>query len=317
MICRNGEQSAGFTVVELLVSIAVLGLLVALLLPGVQQSRESARRIQCRNNLKQFGVALASFQSTHGVYPTGTLNNREPAMWRLLPALGFPAMRDDLLAFRFSIGPGSRLPKCELPIFRCPSDTLHTSANGESNYLLNDGTEFRNYERTNGFRQSLHSDTKPSDVTDGLSQTAAMAEHLVALPHLPEAEMIRDPKRYLWFTQTRHSLANETLLAVLECRENRTTPFPQFIRVGMIYYDDSRMGYDHLMQPNEIGCYNGPEDFQSMNNWYLIPANSQHPGGVHVLLLDGSVHFATDHIDENVWRATGTIGDHEPVSTQF
>lgn len=313
----DGGRGAGFTVVELLVSIAIVGLLVALLLPAVQQSRESARKIACRNNLKQFGVALAGFQTSHGVYPTGTWNNREPAMWRLLPELGFPAMREELLEFRFNLGPNSRLPKCELPVFRCPSDSLHSGANGESNYLLNDGTKFRNYEPTNGFRQSLHFDTKASEITDGQSQTAGMAERLVALPHLQEAEMLPDPKRYLWFTQTRHSLASDTLLAVQECREHRTTPFPQFLRAGMVYYDDPRMGYDHLMRPNEIGCYNGPEDFLSTTNWYLIPANSQHPGGVHVLFMDGSVHFVSDHVDENVWRAAGTIDDQEPVSISF
>ncbi len=314
------KSRQGFTVIEVLVSMAILGLLVAVLLPAVQQSRESARRIQCRNNLKQFGIAIADFQSSQGVFPTGTVKagtvQSENAMWRLLPSLGYPDVRAELITTFNSGIPPTHLPVCAIPLFKCPSDTLHVGSYGNSNYLMNDGTKFRDYERTNGYRQTMLRDTRPGDVTDGMSQTAAMAERLVVLNGLTEAQMQQDAKRYLWFTQTRYSAATQTLLAVKECRENRTTPFPQYVVAGMSFYQDNHMGYDHLMLPNEVGCYNGPEDF-STNNYYLIPANSQHVGGVHMLLLDGSVHFVSDHIDETVWRAIGTINGQESVSTGF
>ncbi len=314
------SHQRGFTVTEVLVSMAIVGLLVAVLLPAVQQSRESARRIQCRNNLKQFGIAIADFQSAQGVFPTGTVKagtvQCENAMWRLLPSLGYPDVREDLITTFNSGVPPTRLPVCAIPLFKCPSDTLHDGPFGFSNYLMNDGTKFRDSERTNGYRQAMLRDTRPNDITDGLSQTTAMAERLVVIRGLTEAGMKQDAKRYLWFTQTRYSGPNETLLAVKECREHRTTPFPQYRAAGMSFYQDEHMGYDHLMLPNEVGCYNGPEDF-STNNYYLIPANSQHVGGVHMLLLDGSVHFVSDHIDETVWRAIGTINGHEAVSTGF
>ncbi|SIO59622.1 prepilin-type N-terminal cleavage/methylation domain-containing protein [Singulisphaera sp. GP187] len=64
-------RQKAFTLFELLVVVAVIGVLVALLIPAVQRAREAARRIQCQNNLKQLGIGLANYQSRCGVYPFG------------------------------------------------------------------------------------------------------------------------------------------------------------------------------------------------------------------------------------------------------
>ena len=308
-----------FTLVEVLVSIAILGLLVAVTLPAIQQSRESARLLQCRNNLKQFGLAMASAVQSTQRFPTA--DRPRSAMQRLLPYLDQLTLYDDLKALGAS-GPATTADienmaaRCAVPVFSCPDDPRNPVRNsGNSNYYLNDGTLFRLYSPTNGFRKDGKHDTSPSEISDGLSNTAAMSERPVGVASFPapsESGMKSDPTRYLWWTQTRYRGEGQESLAVVECRTRRTTPFPAYAGSSMQFYQ-SGSGYDHLLRPNEFPCYNGPEDFDVDIEIFLIPPASYHPGGVNVLFADGSVHFVHVQIDDQVWQALGTRNGNETV----
>ncbi|MBN2217042.1 MAG: DUF1559 domain-containing protein [Pirellulales bacterium] len=78
---RRHDRAHGFTLVELLVVIAIIGILIALLLPAVQAAREAARRLKCANNLRQFGIGMHNYLSSHGVFPPGAIFKNESARW--------------------------------------------------------------------------------------------------------------------------------------------------------------------------------------------------------------------------------------------
>ena len=143
------RKTAAFTLVELLVVIAIIGILVAMLLPAIQSARESARRIQCNNNIRQIGLAICVYTETHGVFPvscahdhpdsdpmqsTSPLAGQTGKGWiiSILPFLEEQALYDQFLP-GFVGGPmgpygGIQRPECreamkrQLPMLQCPSD---------------------------------------------------------------------------------------------------------------------------------------------------------------------------------------------------
>ena len=136
----------GFTLVELLVVIAIIAILVAMIVPAVQQVRESARRAHCLNNLKQMGVALHSYHSTHRTFPPGFISTVEDPNWRYQTgntrsfpqergpgwsffALILPYLEQDNLHAQINIDLPITAPenaavrRTSVPLFLCPSDT--------------------------------------------------------------------------------------------------------------------------------------------------------------------------------------------------
>lgn len=279
----------GVTIIELMAVIAIVGLLCAILVPAVMHSRERARDLQCRNHLRQIGLAFSQFEELHGFFPT----------------TGFPFSRI------------TEQLESQAGLLRCPSDVRNDpAARGDRSYFINDGTRFR-FSYRNGFavQPSIdmvrgRRDGRAADITDGLSMTAAASERLLCLMSdqgRSEAELLAgDPRRFLWYL-SRHVATEDELARA--CTVDRQTPFPLEIRPSGV----SDLGYDHILPPNVPGCYNSPPDPRHIIMNDAIPPSSQHVGHVNLLLCDGSVRPIADHISLRIWRAIGTRNGNETV----
>jgi hypothetical protein len=262
-------------------------------------------------------VAISSHAEAHGTYPTS--QRPESAYWRLLPYFE----RTDLLEaiHRFQSPGGDAPGSWHVESFGCPDDSVvwEQMVAGSTNYYYNCGTRFLTRTPYNGFQKSTQQDTRPSDISDGLSQTVAMSERLVrrlTLPWPPPEVFEREPRRSSWWTEVRYGGAGEEALAIDQCRNHRTTTFPP-IGGKSAFNLQSGNGYDHLLPPNHPACNNGPEDFGFDGELMLIPSSSNHSGGAFSLLADGSVHFVSELVDPEVWQALGTRNGQEGVALPF
>jgi prepilin-type N-terminal cleavage/methylation domain-containing protein len=134
----SGKSRSAFTLVELLVVIAIIGVLVALLLPAVQAARESARRAQCSNHLKQLGLAVHGFEDVNKVLPPARMDNYGGVTWAvfILPYLEQNAFYQqwDINRWYYDQGPNGNITRqTQLKIFYCPSRrrSLNVSQNND------------------------------------------------------------------------------------------------------------------------------------------------------------------------------------------
>lgn len=306
--CPRGR---GFTLIELLVVIAIIAVLVALLLPAVQQAREAARRSECKNNLKQIGLAIHNYESSLRVFPPGRLGfpmvfsvqahilpyMDGAGLYNLLdlntaPNFGTPAvpMKQNEIAARTII-----------PAYLCPSDFGQIVGNtfGPTNYVAcaGNGTGTANsINRGNGVMYS-RSSVRFRDVMDGMSNTVCFAEQTLgiggnpsstgATPQDAEGEVLE--------------LVGATPTTAAACVPGGGT-WNGFRGAKWLngHYGDTI--YNHYYGPNskQFDCGN------KSHNFGLTAARSRHEGGVHVLLCDGSVRFISENLDLSIWRGLGS-----------
>jgi len=308
------RHSRGFTLVELLVVIAIIGIMIALLLPAVQQAREAARRIQCNNNLKQIGLALHNYHDAHKVLPFGAggTGNKYSAISLLLPHMEQAPLHAKInfsLPYTDPANDEARLT--ELPSLRCPSDLPNPlpATGGATNYMANKGSGIV-WNTATGPNAGL---PNPSgvffmqsaigfrDLIDGTSNTAAFSERVLA----DGSNGIVSPVADVFFHPGSPTTADE---AVAMCDgldiTDLANQFPLFMGSPWI---DGQHTYLHTNGPNKRSC-----------GFFLVlranmPPSSRHPGGVNLLLCDGSVRYVGETIDLKPWRALGTRAGCEAI----
>jgi prepilin-type N-terminal cleavage/methylation domain-containing protein/prepilin-type processing-associated H-X9-DG protein len=310
----------GFTLIELLVTLTLIGLLVALLIPAVQQSRESARKMQCQNHLKSFGLALHNFEQAHGHLP-GPHNPLRPGdpqteLWSpqaaLLPYLDQGNLQRRVIADGITSGVVGLFPpdhgsQQNVPVLQCPSDGLTPGAN----YVACTGAGVQIADQIEGGVFGGFTPARMGDITDGASQTAAMSEHVKSQPG-----MAFDRRIHYWLSGANELpggySGRDGLIAI--CNSLTGSPAAYDDKQGRFwdYGSFGRSWCNHALGPNakETDC-----SAQSNVMWLsaegIHPPRSWHAQGVNMLMLDGAVRFTADAIDLNVWRALGTRAGQE------
>jgi prepilin-type processing-associated H-X9-DG protein len=313
--------------VEVLVVIAIIGTLVGLLLPAIQTARESARRSQCGNNLKQYALGMQNYHDAQGVLPLGA------SYWQCvnvswLPLL-WPYIEQNNLASRFNynqhfyaspnVGNASanRPLSTRVALYYCPSDRPNAvqvdpwgTVIAKSNYatngtaLVRSGVTYRGTFVTyfNGAKRDCTGSgwvsfeprgykgteaTRFRNITDGLSKTLLMSEQNL-LP--TDTYDVRGQIHFNWGFDTSYA-----------------TPNSSFDRVAS-WYNPSTV-QDRVCEnlPPHIPC-------QYIGSEFTLVARSKHPGGVQAAFCDGAVQFVSDSVDLSAWQAAGTISGGETLN---
>ncbi len=320
---------SAFTLIELLVVIAIIAVLIALLLPAVQSAREAARRAQCVNNLKQIGLALHNYENSITCFPMSMgldapgFGYPEPVSYSGLSML-LPFMEQTVVfnSINYSIprgNPGNNTALAtSVNSFLCPTDPQKTFPVGEAgeNYHPNSGNTIDYVSGASdpwGFNSALPpfngpfypvSRTRIADITDGTSNTAGWSE--MGLGDLSNS--IATEKTDQFWTQT---WPKTNALAISQCQgfQASNLTYQGLSTDGVPWLEGSTSAmYNHVNVPNKRSCIFPPGRI-------INTANSYHPGGVNVLMCDGSVRFVKDSISLPTWMALGSRNGGEVLSS--
>jgi prepilin-type processing-associated H-X9-DG protein len=269
-------RANGFTLIDLAVTIGVLAVIIALLLPAVQRARDAARRLQCKNNLRQLGVGLHLYHDAHRTFPAGSLNSWS---WiaQMMPEMEQASMQRELnfrLDLEQSILTGSNVACADVlvPFLLCPSDPnsqsiyvspqFHDQRFAHTNYL---GTLSDPDANATGMF-GIETFVRLRDVVDGTSQTLFVGERGIDFQPNTKGE-------FGWWTL---GAPLETFMTVTD------------------------------------GMQQGPStDLDSVKRWW-----SYHDGGLSFLFVDGSVRFLNDTMDPRIFASLGSRNGGESVQSE-
>jgi prepilin-type N-terminal cleavage/methylation domain-containing protein len=324
-------KNHAFTLIELLVVIAIMGILIALLLPAVQAARESARRVQCANNLKQIGLALQCYESFCKGYPGSYLGGTNGNWSAQVAILSFLERGDIYRNVDFSVGctdvrlPGGMLlSSLRVSTYLCPSEPndMVRYKNGEpTHYPLSYGYNagvWLVYDPQTGEGGSgafyPYSGLRPADFRDGMSNTLAFSEVKAYEPYfrnLAQAGQMTMP-------------TDPSQICALGGAEFKTN-------TGHTEWSEGRChqtGFTATFTPNtdvlcqqdgvtyNVNWTNQQEGKSSTIRTYAaVTSRSYHPGVVNSLLMDGSVRAVADTINLASWQAMATRNGGEVIST--
>ncbi len=330
----------GFTLIELLVVIAIIAVLIALLLPAVQQAREAARRTQCKNNLKQMGLALHNFHDTYTRFPPGGAADQQPFgtvsppvnnwgsgwMVYILPYVDQAPIFSSWQFYGnsgvFNANNMALITSKKVPGYYCPSSPLPTlcrnvtgvaagnyvGVSGSINGVIPNFNETRTINLSNAGTVGAGGVLYPNsqiqfrDITDGTSNTMAITEHGDFITDTGNTKQDwRASQPWGWQIGTSDP---GSIYPTPVTYGNLAGDARSSNCITMRYAINRKTGWTDNTATTGVGSYVAAN----------IPPNSAHTGGVHILMCDGAVRFISDNLDMGTLGRLSVRDDGQVVS---
>lgn len=307
---RRRPALDGFTLVELLVVIAIIGVLIALLLPAVQAARESSRRTACKNNLRQIGIALTSYESANKKWPAGKRWSgppNDPASFAMgwssmiLPQLEEQAIHDQI-NFKVPFTDPVNLPATTkiIPVYLCPSTANVNKYRTEAGQLTGlggipgEGMGCIDYMGISG----PDKDSKNPITKEPYGRQRGV---LIGTKGLPLEDELIEPTP---ITSAKITDGLSHTIAVTECTGRGAAE-----QDGVV---DSLHGA--WASGINVSHIDKGVNERIPEAWDKERIHSDHPGGAHMLLCDASVQFFSEDTDDKVirWMASRDCGEQIP-----